>query len=203
MKDLDVKKIQPTKGYVLVEPAKAEEKTKSGIILSESDSEKPQYGVVLAVGESGCCCDEDCCESEDCCSDGEGCCDSEGCCGGGCDCESDEKETEKDSKKSKASEKSEEKEEDFECCGGHCHDCEDDGEEDSEEDSEEVCCSDEEGCCSDGAYFDCECDCDCEISPVKVGDKVIYKKWGGNEFKIGDTEYQFLKFEDILAVIND
>ena len=35
----------------------------------------------------------------------------------------------------------------------------------------------------------------------KVGDKVIYKKWGGNEFKIGDTEYQFLKFEDILAVI--
>jgi len=37
--------------------------------------------------------------------------------------------------------------------------------------------------------------------PVKNGDQVIYKKWGGNEFKIGDTEYQFLKFEDVLAVI--
>ncbi len=38
-------------------------------------------------------------------------------------------------------------------------------------------------------------------SPVKVGDKVVYKKWGGNEVKVGDTEYQFLKFEDILATI--
>ena len=42
-----------------------------------------------------------------------------------------------------------------------------------------------------------------QVNNLKVGDKVIYKKWGGNEFKIGDTEYQFLKFEDILAVIND
>lgn len=38
-------------------------------------------------------------------------------------------------------------------------------------------------------------------APVKVGQTVIYKKWGGNDFKIGDTEYQFLKFEDVLAVI--
>jgi len=38
-------------------------------------------------------------------------------------------------------------------------------------------------------------------SPVKKGDKVIYKKWGGNEVKIGDIEYQFLKFEDLLAVV--
>lgn len=38
-------------------------------------------------------------------------------------------------------------------------------------------------------------------SPVKVGDKVVYKKWGGNDVKINDVEYQFLKFEDILAVI--
>jgi len=37
--------------------------------------------------------------------------------------------------------------------------------------------------------------------PVKAKDKVVYKKWGGNDVKIGDTEYQFLKFEDILAVI--
>ena len=38
-------------------------------------------------------------------------------------------------------------------------------------------------------------------SPVKSGDKVVYKKWGGNDVKIADIEYQFLKFEDILAVI--
>ena len=38
-------------------------------------------------------------------------------------------------------------------------------------------------------------------SPVKKGDRVVYKKWGGNDVKIGDVEYQFLKFEDILAII--
>ncbi len=38
--------------------------------------------------------------------------------------------------------------------------------------------------------------------PVKKGDQVIYKKWGGNDFKVGEIEYQFLKFEDVLAVIN-
>lgn len=37
-------------------------------------------------------------------------------------------------------------------------------------------------------------------SPVKVGDVVIYKKWGGNEVKIEGIEYLFSKFEDILAV---
>ncbi len=39
-------------------------------------------------------------------------------------------------------------------------------------------------------------------SPVKKGDSVIYKKWGGNDFKIGEIEYQFLKFDDILATIS-
>lgn len=39
-----------------------------------------------------------------------------------------------------------------------------------------------------------------KTSPVKVGDVVIYKKWGGNEVKIGNIEYLFVKFEDILAV---
>lgn len=38
-------------------------------------------------------------------------------------------------------------------------------------------------------------------APVAKGDTVVYKKWGGNDVKIGDTEYQFLKFEDILAVV--
>ncbi len=37
--------------------------------------------------------------------------------------------------------------------------------------------------------------------PVKKGDNVIYKKWGGNDVKIGEIEYQFLKFEDLLAIV--
>lgn len=37
-------------------------------------------------------------------------------------------------------------------------------------------------------------------SPAKVGDRVIYKKWGGNEIKLEGKEYLFVKFEDILAV---
>lgn len=39
-----------------------------------------------------------------------------------------------------------------------------------------------------------------KVSPVKVGDIVIYKKWGGNEVKVENKEYLFVKFEDILAV---
>lgn len=38
-------------------------------------------------------------------------------------------------------------------------------------------------------------------APCKAGATVVYKKWGGNEVKIGQIEYQFLKFEDILAVV--
>ncbi|MCS7091855.1 MAG: co-chaperone GroES [Patescibacteria group bacterium] len=40
-------------------------------------------------------------------------------------------------------------------------------------------------------------------SPAKVGQKVVYKKWGGNEVKIDGKEYLFVKFEDVLAVIAD
>ena len=39
-----------------------------------------------------------------------------------------------------------------------------------------------------------------KTAPAKVGDIVIYKKWGGNEVKLGGKEYLFAKFEDILAV---
>lgn len=39
------------------------------------------------------------------------------------------------------------------------------------------------------------------LSPAQVGDRVVYKKWGGNELKIEDVDYQLLKFEDILAII--
>ncbi len=38
-------------------------------------------------------------------------------------------------------------------------------------------------------------------APAKVGERVIYKKWGGNDVKVDGVEYLFVKFEDILAVI--
>ena len=38
------------------------------------------------------------------------------------------------------------------------------------------------------------------VSPAKVGDIVIYKKWGGSEVKVGGIEYLFAKFDDILAI---
>lgn len=96
---ISIANIKPAPGYVLVEPAKQEKQTASGIYLPTSQEEKPQHGTVLAVGEA----------------------------------------TIEDGKKLE--------------------------------------------------------------SPAKKGDAVIYKKWGGNDFKIGDTEYQFLKFDDILATI--
>lgn len=97
---ISVSQLQPLAGYVLVEPAKSEKQTASGIILPENDSEKPQHGKVLAIGASV--------------------------------WESGVKEIK---------------------------------------------------------------------APVKVGDQVIYKKWGGNEVMIDETEYQFLKFDDILATV--
>lgn len=41
------------------------------------------------------------------------------------------------------------------------------------------------------------------ISPAKVNETVLYKKWGGNEVKINNVEYMFVKFEDILAIENE
>lgn len=95
-----VSSIKPMPGYVLVEPAKAEKQTSSGIYLPDSHDEKAQHGTIVAVGADT---------------------------------------------------------------------------------------TDEKG--------------NAVVSPVKKGQLVIYKKWGGNEFKLGDTEYQFFKFEDVLAVI--
>lgn len=37
-------------------------------------------------------------------------------------------------------------------------------------------------------------------APCKAENTVYYKKWGGNDIKIGDREYLLVKFEDILAV---
>lgn len=98
---LSISQVKPMPGYVLVEPAKVEKQTASGIYLPDSHDEKAQHGKVIAVGADT---------------------------------------------------------------------------------------TDEKG--------------NKLVSPVKKGDQVIYKKWGGNEFKAGDTEYQFFKFEDVLAVIS-
>ena len=90
-------KLQPTQGYVLIEPVKVQKKTSSGIYLPDSHDEKPQQAKVLAIGP--------------------------------------------DKPKRKA--------------------------------------------------------------PCKKGDTVVYKKWGGDEVKlgIGQREYTFVKFEDILAIV--
>lgn len=42
--------IKPLADRVLVEPAKAETKTASGIIIPDTAKEKPQKGTVIAVG---------------------------------------------------------------------------------------------------------------------------------------------------------
>lgn len=90
-------KLQPTQGYILLEPQEASKKTASGIYLPDSHDEKPQKAKVLAVGP--------------------------------------------DTKK--------------------------------------------------------------QTAPVKKGDTVIYKKWGGDEIKLSVTgkELVFVKFEDILAIV--
>jgi chaperonin GroES len=38
---------------------------------------------------------------------------------------------------------------------------------------------------------------------VKVGDKVLLAKWGGNEIKYDGTDYLILKESELLAVITD
>jgi len=97
---LNVKKLKPAPGYLLVEPTKQEKQTASGLYLPDSHDEKPQYGTVLAVG------------------------------------------------------------------GKLINDR--------------------------GVEVD---------SPAVVGDIVLYKKWGGNEVIIEKIEYQFLRFDDILAIV--
>lgn len=36
-------------------------------------------------------------------------------------------------------------------------------------------------------------------SPVKEGERAIFKKWGGNEIKIDEKTYYFVRFDDILG----
>jgi chaperonin GroES len=43
------------------------------------------------------------------------------------------------------------------------------------------------------------------VSPldVKVGDKILFAKWGGTEIKVDGKEYLIMKESDILAVVNN
>lgn len=36
---------------------------------------------------------------------------------------------------------------------------------------------------------------------VKVGQKVMYKKWGGNETKVGTEEWLIVEQKDIMAIV--
>lgn len=49
-------------------------------------------------------------------------------------------------------------------------------------------CGDKDSCCSPQMV-------------VKVGDKVMYKKWGGNEVKVGGEEWTIVEQKDILAIV--
>ena len=40
-------------------------------------------------------------------------------------------------------------------------------------------------------------------SPVKVGDKVIFKKWGGDEIKVSGQELKLVKFDDLMAILEN
>ena len=39
------------------------------------------------------------------------------------------------------------------------------------------------------------------LMDVKVGDTVIFKKWGGDEVEVGDEEYKIVSQDDILAIL--
>lgn len=42
--------IKPLRGYVIIDPEKAEEKSAGGLYLPDNAKEKPQKGTILAVG---------------------------------------------------------------------------------------------------------------------------------------------------------
>jgi len=92
--------INPVAGYILIKPEKKDKVTESGIVLPDSHEDKPQQGVVIAIG--------------------------------------DDFMTDYGIKKTR---------------------------------------------------------------PCEIGDVVIYKEWGGKEYKQGEEEYMILKFEDVMAVI--
>lgn len=51
-------------------------------------------------------------------------------------------------------------------------------------------------CCCDDDDKECSA-----AMVVKVGQKVMYKKWGGNEVKVDGAEWQIVEQKDILAIV--
>lgn len=41
------------------------------------------------------------------------------------------------------------------------------------------------------------------VCPVQMNDTVVYKKWGGDEIKVEGVEYKLVKFEDLMAIVED
>lgn len=39
------------------------------------------------------------------------------------------------------------------------------------------------------------------VLEVKVGDKILFKKWGGDEVEMHDIEYKIISADDILAIV--
>ena len=39
--------------------------------------------------------------------------------------------------------------------------------------------------------------------PVKVGQMVVYKKWGGDEIKVSGKELKLVKFDDLMAILEN
>ena len=37
--------------------------------------------------------------------------------------------------------------------------------------------------------------------PVKIGDTVYFKKWGGDEIKVEGRELKLVKFDDLMAIM--
>jgi chaperonin GroES len=54
------------------------------------------------------------------------------------------------------------------------------------------------GCCDEGQDGD---NCCVDEMVVKVGQKVMYKKWGGNEVKVNGQEWMLVEQKDILAIV--
>lgn len=52
-----------------------------------------------------------------------------------------------------------------------------------------------------GKIFDCKDGCKQVEFEVRVGDRVLISRYGGNEFKVDGEEYVILKQSDILGVL--
>lgn len=55
-------------------------------------------------------------------------------------------------------------------------------------------------CCGGGDCCESE-EKGCGGMVVKIGQKILYKKWGGNEVKVGHEEWLLIEQKDVMAVV--